>query len=48
MIADPKAAVGRAAVSAVGKGLSGIGQGLFNVGAFAFEHITKDRNDQDQ
>lgn len=42
MIADPSAAMGRAAMGAVGGGIAGIGQGLFNVGAFAVKQMTKD------
>jgi hypothetical protein len=42
MLADPRAAIGRAAVDAVGKGIIGLGQGLFKVGALAVKQIAKD------
>ena len=44
MLADPKAAMGRAAIGAVGKSITGIGQSLFNVGAFAVQQMTKEKN----
>jgi DnaJ-class molecular chaperone len=44
VLADPGAAVGRAvreaAIDAVGKGLSGIGSGIFKVGALALEKFS--------
>jgi len=43
MLADPGAALGRAAFGAVGQGIMGLGQGIFSVGAFAAKQITKDR-----
>jgi hypothetical protein len=43
MIADPQAAMSRAAVDAVGKGISGLGHGLLNVGAFAVRQMTKEK-----
>lgn len=36
-LADPGAALGRAALNAVGNGILGMGKGLFSVGAFAFK-----------
>lgn len=43
VLADPGAAVGRAATDAVlgamGKGLAGFGSGLFAMGSFAFEKM---------
>jgi hypothetical protein len=40
VLADPGAAVGRAAAGAALSGLAGVGSGLFAVGAFAFGKIT--------
>lgn len=42
MLADPQAAFGRAAVSAVGNGIIGLGQGLFSVGSQALKKLGKD------
>ena len=42
MLADPRAAIGRAALAVVGKGIMGLGQGLLSVGALAAKEITKD------
>ena len=39
MLADPGAAVQRAALNALGKGISGVGMGIFNVGAFAVKSV---------
>ena len=41
MIADPGAAMRRAAFGALGKGIAGVGKGLFNAGSFAVEQIAK-------
>ena len=46
MIADPKAAMSRAAMDAMGKGVSGLGQGLFNMGAFAVKQLTKNGDEK--
>lgn len=46
MIANPGAAIGRAAIDAVGKGITGLGIGLFSVGAFAVRQITQDKADE--
>mmetsp|Transcript_27964 Transcript_27964/g.39322 ORF Transcript_27964/g.39322 Transcript_27964/m.39322 type:complete len:219 (-) Transcript_27964:366-1022(-) len=40
-IADPGAAVGRAALSALGWGIAGVSKGLFKVGADAFDQMSK-------
>ena len=42
MLADPQAAIGRAALAAVGNGILGLGRGLLSVGALAAKEITKD------
>lgn len=39
MIADPGAAIGKAALGAVGKGMSGLGKGIFDVGLFAAQRL---------
>jgi DnaJ-class molecular chaperone len=44
-IADPKAALGRAALGAVGWGLAGVGKGLFKMGEAAVGQLTKERDD---
>ena len=44
-IADPQGAMGRAAIGAVGKGISGLGHGLFSMGAFVVQQITKERGE---
>lgn len=46
MIADPQGAMSRAAINAVGKGITGLGQGLFNVGVFAVRQMTNNRNSE--
>lgn len=50
VLADPAAAVKRAAVDAAFSGVkgvaSGVGQGIFNLGAFAFKQMTKDRSEK--
>ena len=40
-VADPGAAIRRAAVGAAATGVSSIGKGLFSMGASAFERIAK-------
>ena len=44
VLADPGAAVGRAvadaALGALGKGLTGVGSGIFALGAFAFDKLS--------
>ena len=47
MLANPGAAMGRAAFDAVGKGITGLGLGLFSVGAFAVRQITKEQTVED-
>ena len=47
MLANPGAAMSRAAFGAVGKGISGLGAGLFSVGAFAVRQITKEQTVDD-
>lgn len=46
VLADPGAAVGRAvadaALGAVGKGLAGVGSGIFAMGAFALDKLSGD------
>ena len=39
MVQDPGEAMRRAALDAVGKGISGVGNGLWGIGAFAFNQI---------
>lgn len=46
MIADPQGAMSRAAMDAVGKGLTGLGKGIFNVGAFAVQQMTKGKDEK--
>ena len=41
-IADPAAAMGRAALGTVGWGLSSVGKGLFSAGKIALDHTKKD------
>jgi len=48
MIADPKGAMSRAAMDAVGKGITGLGQGLFNIGAFAVQQMTKQKGNAEK
>lgn len=45
MLANPGAAMSRAAFDVVGKGITGLGIGLFSVGAFAVRQITKEQVD---
>jgi DnaJ-class molecular chaperone len=45
VIADPGAAMRRAAVGAVGNGVAGVGKGLFNIGAFAVQQMM-DKKDE--
>jgi molecular chaperone DnaJ len=40
-LADPGEAARRAAMGAVGKGLAGMGKGIFNMGATAVKHLSK-------
>jgi DnaJ-class molecular chaperone len=40
VLADPKAAMQRAAMDAVGNGIMGLGKGLFGFGAFAVKSVT--------
>lgn len=42
LIADPGAAMRRAGVGVVGKGITSMGSGLFNLGAFAIKKMTGD------
>lgn len=48
MLANPNAAMQRAAMNAVGKGLQGFGKGLFNVGAFAVQQMSKAANGKEE
>ena len=55
VLADPGAAVGRAvadaALGAVGKGLAGVGSGIFAMGAFALDKLSgenKTKNEQQE
>lgn len=41
MLADPKAAMGRAAWDVLGKGIRGVGKGMFDMGAFAVNQVIK-------
>ena len=41
MLADPGAAIGRAAMSAAFNGASNVGKGIFNIGAKATENLGK-------
>mmetsp|Transcript_36696 Transcript_36696/g.56933 ORF Transcript_36696/g.56933 Transcript_36696/m.56933 type:complete len:195 (-) Transcript_36696:150-734(-) len=47
MIADPGAAMRRAAFGAAAKGVVGIGEGLFNLGNLAVQQISKSKDEQD-
>jgi hypothetical protein len=48
MVADPGAAVTRATVDAVGKGITGMGKGLFDMGAFAFQQMAGDKIEEEK
>ena len=45
-IADPGAAMRRAAFGAMGKGISSVGKGLFNAGSFAVQQIAKGNKEE--
>ena len=47
MIADPKAAISRAASDAAWNGIKGFGKGVFDIGAFAISQIVK-RDEQEK
>ena len=44
MIADPGAAMRRAAFDAASKSVVGVGKGIFNLGSFAVQQLTKENN----
>jgi len=44
MLSDPNAAMQRAALNVMGKGLKGMGKGIFNIGAFAVQQMSKPDN----
>ena len=44
MIADPNAAMQRAAWNAMGQGIQGMGKGIFNIGAFAVEKLANKKD----
>ena len=44
-LSDPKAALGRAAMSSVGWGIAGVGKGIFKMGEFAFNKIASEEVD---
>jgi DnaJ-class molecular chaperone len=48
MVADPGAAVTRATVDAVGKGIAGMGKGLFSMGAFAVQQMAGDKKKEEK
>lgn len=48
MIADPNAAIQRAAWNAMGQGIQGMTKGIFNIGAFAVEKLTTSKNKKDE
>jgi len=48
MIADPNAAIQRAAWNAMGQGIQGMTKGIFSIGAFAVEKLTSSKNDKDE
>ena len=47
MIADPGAAMRRAAFDAASKSIVGVGKGIFNLGSFAVQQLTKDNNNNE-
>ena len=47
MIADPGAAMGRAAMNAMGKGITNVGKGLFDFGAFAVQSVLGEEDDKE-
>jgi hypothetical protein len=46
MVADPGAAMRRAAFEAATKGAVGVGKGLFNLGNFAVQQLSKNKDEQ--
>ena len=46
LLSDPNAAIQRAAFDAMGKGIQGVGKGLFNIGAFAVKQVIKQSDDE--
>jgi DnaJ-class molecular chaperone len=48
MIADPNAAIQRAAWNAMGQGIQGMTKGILNIGAFAVEKLATSKNKKDE
>lgn len=47
MLADPNAAMQRAALNTLGKGIQGVGKGIVTIGAFAVQLIVKNNNEKE-
>ena len=48
MIADPKAAMSRAASDALFNGIKGVGMGVFNIGVFAVKQIVRPNDENEK
>jgi DnaJ-class molecular chaperone len=48
MLADPKAAMSRAASDALLNGIKGVGMGVFNIGAFAVQQIVRPNDENEK